>query len=115
MLRAFDQRRRAIVEGLNSIPGLSCVTPQGAFYAFPNITGTGLGSKELQNRLLLDAGVATVAGTAFGEFGEGFLRFSYASSLERIQEALERVRVTLAVEPKGALPKAGARRTRAKR
>jgi len=105
MLRAFDERRRAIVAGLNDIPGIRCVTPQGAFYAFPNITGTGKTSKELEQQLLLDAGVATVAGTAFGRFGEGYLRFSYANSLEKIEEALKRVRITLSADPKGALPK----------
>jgi aspartate/methionine/tyrosine aminotransferase len=115
MRRAFDERRKHIVAGLNALSGFSCVMPRGAFYAFPNVTGTGLSSKELQNRLLLDAGVATVAGTAFGAFGEGYVRFSYASSLERIQEALERVRAVLEVEPAGALPKSGARRTRARR
>jgi len=113
MVRAFDQRRQAIVAGLNSIPGFSCVTPQGAFYAFPNIRKTGRSSKELENELLLDAGVATVAGTAFGKFGEGYLRFSYANSLEKIEQALERVRVTLRA-PAGALP-ASARKSRAKR
>ncbi|NOT30694.1 MAG: pyridoxal phosphate-dependent aminotransferase [Planctomycetes bacterium] len=121
MRRAFDERRLAIVDGLNELPGISCVTPQGAFYAFANITGTGFSSKELQNKLLLDAGVATVAGTAFGAFGEGYLRFSYANSLEKIREALARVRTVLeseralSAEPKGALPKTAVRRTRAKR
>jgi len=115
MRRAFDERRTAIVNGLRSLPGITCVMPQGAFYAFPNVTGTGFSSKELQNKLLLDAGVATVAGTAFGAHGEGYLRFSYASSLERIEEALERIRAVLAVEPAGALPRQGVRRSRAKR
>ncbi len=121
MLRAFDERRKAIVDGLNELPGVSCVTPQGAFYAFPNITGTGRSAKELQNELLLEAGVATVAGTAFGAFGEGYLRFSYANSLEKIQEALARVRSVLESRqvvpavPASALPKAGVRRPRAKR
>ena len=115
MRRAFDERRTAIVSGLRSLPGFTCVMPQGAFYAFPNITGTGLSSKELQNKLLLDAGVATVAGTAFGAHGEGYLRFSYANSLERIQEALERIRAVFAVEPAGALPRQGVRPSPAKR
>jgi aspartate aminotransferase len=99
MRAAFDQRRKVIVDGLNAIPGLSCVMPRGAFYAFPNITGTGYTSRQIQDLLLNDAGVATVAGTAFGALGEGYLRFSYASSLENIQEALERVRVTLEAAP----------------
>jgi aspartate/methionine/tyrosine aminotransferase len=115
MRRAFDERRTAIVEGLRALPGFTCVMPQGAFYAFPNITGTGYSSRALQDKLLLDAGVATVAGTAFGAHGEGYLRFSYANSLERIGEALERIRAVLRVEPAGALPRQGVRRSRAKR
>ena len=91
MLAAFDERREVIVRELNAIPGFSCVMPRGAFYAFPNITGTGMTSRELQDLLLTEAGVATVAGTAFGALGEGYLRFSYASSLDSIQEALRRV------------------------
>jgi aspartate/methionine/tyrosine aminotransferase len=95
MRRAFDERRRVIVKELNAIPGFSCVLPKGAFYAFPNITGTGMSSRELQNLLLDQAGVATVAGTAFGALGEGYLRFSYASSLDEIRAALGRVRAQL--------------------
>ncbi len=95
MLAAFDERRLAIVDGLNAIPGFRCVKPQGAFYAFPNVTGTGMRAKELQDHLLEDAGVATVAGTAFGKGGEGHVRFSYASSLDAIRAALERVRACL--------------------
>ena len=95
MRTAFDERRVAIVKGLNEIPGFSCVMPKGAFYAFPNITGTGMSSSELQDHLLENAGVATVAGTAFGALGEGYIRFSYASSLEEIREALHRVRSCL--------------------
>ena len=95
MLRAFDERRVAIVKELNDIPGFSCVMPRGAFYAFPNVTGTGMGSRELQDHLLEVAGVATVGGTAFGALGEGYVRFSYASSLDSIQEALGRVKACL--------------------
>ncbi|MEW6072237.1 MAG: pyridoxal phosphate-dependent aminotransferase [Planctomycetota bacterium] len=91
MCRAFDERRVAIVKGLNQVPGFTCVMPMGAFYAFPNIKGTGLTSTALQNRLLEEVGVATVSGTAFGKLGEGYIRFSYASSLETIREALRRV------------------------
>jgi aspartate/methionine/tyrosine aminotransferase len=114
MRRAFDERRRAIVAGLNQLPGFRCVEPQGAFYAFPSVTGTGFSARALQDRLLVDAGVATVAGTAFGVHGEGYLRFSYANSLERIQEALARVAAVLEGVPaqagtKGALPKKKAR------
>ena len=92
MLEAFDERRHVIVKGLNELPGFSCVTPMGAFYAFPNITQTGMSARELQDHLLNEAGVATVAGTAFGALGEGYLRFSYASSLEEIRTALSRVK-----------------------
>ena len=92
MVTAFDERRRVIVEGLNDIPGFSCVLPGGAFYAFPNVKGTGLGSKELETKLLNEAGVAVLAGTSFGAHGAGYLRFSYAASVETIREGLRRVR-----------------------
>jgi aspartate/methionine/tyrosine aminotransferase len=85
------------VPGLNALPGVSCVTPRGAFYAFPNISGTGLGAGELAERLLLDAGVAVLSGTAFGEYGEGYLRLSYANSLEQIEEALSLMEKTFSV------------------
>ncbi|MBI5434672.1 MAG: pyridoxal phosphate-dependent aminotransferase [Planctomycetes bacterium] len=98
MVKAFDERRKVIVAGLNSIPGFRCVMPKGAFYAFPNITGTGIGAKKLEQLLLNEAGVAVLAGTAFGQYGEGFLRFSYASSTENIQEALRRVKAFLAAQ-----------------
>ena len=91
MVKAFDQRRQVIVERLNALPGFRCGTPAGAFYAFPNIEGTGMDAKTLQNRLLDEIGVATVAGTSFGALGEGFIRFSYASSVESIVEAVERI------------------------
>jgi aspartate aminotransferase len=96
MMKAFDERRKVIVEGLNKIPGFSCVMPKGAFYAFPNITKTGFKSKDLEVKLLNDAGVAILSGTAFGAMGEGFLRFSYAASLDEIREALKRVERCLA-------------------
>jgi len=89
MLAEFRRRRDVVVPGLNALPGVSCVTPRGAFCAFPNITGTGLDSRDLAERLLVDAGVAVLSGTAFGEYGEGYLRLSYANSLEHIQEALD--------------------------
>lgn len=92
MVAAFDERRRIIVESLNSIEGFHCVEPGGAFYAFPNISGTGMDAKTLQNLLLDKAHVATVAGTAFGDNGEGFLRFSYANSTENIIDAIGRIR-----------------------
>jgi aspartate/methionine/tyrosine aminotransferase len=91
MVAAFDERRRVIVGLLNQLPGVRCVNPGGAFYAFPNISGTGMSAKELQNRMLEEAGVATVAGTSFGINGEGYIRFSYANSTDNIRKAVERV------------------------
>ena len=96
MVAEFRRRRDVIVAGLNDIPGITCVEPQGAFYAFPNISGTGLTSAQLQSRLLTEAGIAALAGTAFGPYGEGYLRFSYANSVENIQTALEAIRAELA-------------------
>ena len=95
MVAAFDQRRGVIVDGLNALPGVRCRRPVGAFYAFPNIEGTGMDSRSLQNRLLEEAGIATVAGTSFGAFGEGFIRFSYANSVDNIGRALERMETLL--------------------
>jgi aspartate aminotransferase len=95
MVEEFRRRRDIIVAGLNDIPGISCLEPQGAFYVFPNITQTGLTSAELQSRLLLGAGVAALGGTAFGPCGEGYLRFSYANSVENIRSALESIRAQL--------------------
>jgi aspartate aminotransferase len=92
MVAEFRKRRDAFIAGLNTLPGFRCPTPEGAFYAFPNIKGTGLKSKELADRLLEEAGVAALSGTSFGEFGEGYLRFSYANSLENLMEAVERMR-----------------------
>jgi aspartate/methionine/tyrosine aminotransferase len=96
MVAAFDERRGVIVDGLNAIPGFSCRTPHGAFYAFPNITGTGRSARDIQDTLLEEAGVATVAGTSFGHLGEGYVRFSYANSVDNIRTALTRVADTLA-------------------
>ncbi len=96
MLKAFDERRHVMHRELNAIPGISCTMPKGAFYAFPNITGTGRKSQDLENGLLNEAGVACLSGTAFGALGEGYLRFSYANSIEQIQEGLRRVREYLA-------------------
>jgi aspartate aminotransferase len=92
MVTEFRRRRDVIVDGLRQIRGLSCVRPKGAFYVFPNITGTGFSSRTLADRLLDEAGVACLSGTAFGEFGEGHLRFSYATSMENIEEALRRIK-----------------------
>src|SRR5579859_5356726 len=96
MVAEFTVRRAAIIAGLNALPGVRCLEPDGAFYAFPNITGTGVASHDLADRLLQEAGVACLSGTAFGTYGEGFLRFSYANSLKNIQIALERMRSLLA-------------------
>ena len=95
MVAEFLLRRDAIVDGLRQIPGFTCPRPKGAFYVFPNITGTGYSAKPLADRLLDEAGVACLSGTAFGEWGEGHLRFSYASSIENIHEALRRIRKVL--------------------
>jgi aspartate/methionine/tyrosine aminotransferase len=92
MVTEFRRRRDVIVKGLNEIPGFQCVVPDGAFYVFPNVSGTGVSSKELADMLLNDAGVACLSGTAFGSYGDGYLRFSYAASLENIQDALDRIR-----------------------
>ena len=91
MVAEFDRRRRVVVDGLNRLPGVSCATPKGAFYAFPNITRTGWQSKPLASALLEDAGVATVGGPDFGILGEGYLRVSYANSTDTILAALERM------------------------
>ena len=91
MNAAFADRRQVIVAALNQLPGFRCIEPGGAFYAFPNITGTGLDAKALQTRLLEEVGVAVVAGTSFGAEGEGYLRFSYANSVEAITEAAQRI------------------------
>jgi aspartate aminotransferase len=91
MVRAFDERRKVILERLNALPGFRCVRPGGAFYAFPNIAGTGLSSRDLQDRLLNEAGVALVSGTSFGDQGEGYIRFSYANSIANIEEATDRI------------------------
>ena len=91
MCAAFRERRDLMVDGLNSIRGFRCLRPKGAFYVFPNIEGTGRTSQDLAGRLLEDAGVACLSGTAFGKFGEGYLRFSVANSPENIGKALERI------------------------
>jgi aspartate aminotransferase len=92
MVAEFRRRRDAICQGLNQIPGFRCAIPGGAFYAFANVQDTGIPSKELADHLLEEAGVACLNGGAFGEFGEGYIRFSYANSLENLMEAVERIR-----------------------
>lgn len=96
MLASFDERRKIIHEELNAIPGFRCVMPKGAFYAFPNTSGTGISSKQLEEELLNEAGVACLSGASFGKFGEGYMRFSYANSAENIREGLRRVAEHLA-------------------
>lgn len=96
MVAEFRRRRDAFCAGLNRIPGFRCAMPGGAFYAFPNIEATGFRSKELAGRLLQEAGVACLSGVGFGQYGEGFLRFSYANSYENLMEAVERIGKTLA-------------------
>jgi aspartate/methionine/tyrosine aminotransferase len=91
MVAAFDERRKVILERLNALPGVRCVRPGGAFYAFPNITGTGYPARKLQDDLLSQVGVALVAGTSFGDQGEGYIRFSYANSIENIERAIDRI------------------------
>jgi aspartate/methionine/tyrosine aminotransferase len=91
MVSEFDTRRKVIVSALNELKGVSCIDPAGAFYAFPNISDTGLTSSQAQDLFLDEAGVATIAGTSFGQFGEGYLRFSYANSTENILRAIERI------------------------
>ena len=92
MIQAFNDRRSLIVNETNTIPGLSSIVPTGAFYTMPNITKTGLSSKEMESILLADLGVAAVAGASFGSFGEGYMRFSYANSSENITRAMHRIR-----------------------
>jgi aspartate aminotransferase len=91
MVEAFRRRRDLIVDGLNGIDGISCLCPKGAFYVFPNISGTGMMSKEFADFLLNEHGVAALAGTSFGAYGEGYLRLSYANSEENLRKAIERV------------------------
>lgn len=95
MVETFRKRRDRIVEGLNRIPGVSCIVPKGAFYVFPNIKKTGLSSQRVADVLLQEAGVAVLPGTSFGAYGEGYIRLSYANSLENIDEALRRMDVCL--------------------
>jgi aspartate/methionine/tyrosine aminotransferase len=91
MVAEFDRRRNVVVEGLNRLPGISCITPKGAFYAFPNIKRTGWKAKSLASTLLEDAGVAIIGGPDFGILGEGYVRLSYANSTENILKALDRM------------------------
>jgi aspartate aminotransferase len=92
MMAAFDNRRRLVVEGLNDLPGVTCATPKGAFYAFPNVTKIDLPAKKIAARLLEEVGVALIGGPDFGILGEGYVRVSYANSEERITQALGRMK-----------------------
>lgn len=96
MVGEFKERRELIIKGLNSIKGISCVNPKGAFYAFPNIRATGMRSQEFADRVLEEAGVALLSGTSFGDFGEGYSRLSFANSKENIQKGLDRLNDFLA-------------------
>jgi aspartate/methionine/tyrosine aminotransferase len=96
MVAEFRRRRDLVVEGLNKLPGVSCARPRGAFYVFPNVSRLGRKSAEVADRLLYDAGVATLSGTAFGEYGEGYLRLSYANSEDNLRKALARMEPVLA-------------------
>ena len=96
MMAEFDTRRKLVVDLLNDIPGVSCITPKGAFYAFPNISGTGRKAKELASALLEGPGIATIGGPDFGVLGEGYIRLSYANSQDNIREALRRMAAFLA-------------------
>jgi aspartate aminotransferase len=92
MVAAFDVRRKGVVAELNDIPGVSCITPKGAFYAFPNVSKTGWRAKDLARELLEKAGVATIGGPDFGTLGEGYIRISYANSQENISRAMARMK-----------------------
>ena len=96
MVAEFKRRRDVIVDGLNRIPGVTCLRPNGAFYVFPNVQSFGKSAQELSDLILNEGGVAVLPGTAFGAFGEGYLRLSYANSVENINKALERIEQTLA-------------------
>ena len=91
MVAEFRERRDVLVDGLNALPGISCPMPTGAFYAFPNITGTGLSSDAFERRVLAEAGVSLLSGTSFGRYGNGYVRISFANSQENIREALTRI------------------------
>jgi aspartate/methionine/tyrosine aminotransferase len=95
MVAEFKKRREVIVNGLNEIKGMTCTKPHGAFYAFPNIEGTGMDSRKLGDQLLQNAGVAVLPGISFGQYGEGYLRLSFANSIENIRKALDRIEKSL--------------------
>jgi len=92
MVKVFEHRRNLVVDGLNAIPGVRCKLPQGAFYAFPNVEGTGFNERDLASRLLNEAGVAVLPGTAFGQAGKGFIRLAYTQSEDELKLGLDRIR-----------------------
>jgi aspartate/methionine/tyrosine aminotransferase len=100
MVKVFEHRRNLIVDGLNAIPGMRCARPQGAFYAFPNIEGTGFDEHELADRLLSEAGVAVLPGTAFGKAGKGFIRLAYTQSEDELKLGLDRIKEFIAANPR---------------
>ncbi len=100
LVKVFERRRDLVVDGLNAIPGMRCTRPQGAFYAFPNIQGTGFDEKELADRLLSEAGVALLPGTAFGDAGKGYIRIAYTQSEEELGRGLQRIREFIEKNPK---------------
>jgi len=95
-VQEFRRRRDAICKGLNEIPGFRCQVPGGAFYAMANVTGTGMGSKELADYLLYEGGVSCLDGRCFGAWGKGYIRFSYANSYENLMDAVERIKAAVA-------------------
>jgi aspartate/methionine/tyrosine aminotransferase len=112
MVREFDARRNLVVDGLNEIPGFRCARPQGAFYVFPDVSETGLTGQRLADRLLYEAGVCVLAGTAFGGVGTNHIRISYANSQDNLREALSRIRTFVASGAAASEAPAGARRSR---
>ena len=95
MMKEFTKRREIVVDGLNSLQGIKCSIPKGAFYAFPNIKNTGMSSQQFADKALYDGGVALLSGTSFGKFGEGFIRISFANSIENIKEGIKRISTIL--------------------
>ena len=91
MVEEFKVRRDVIVDGLNAIPGITCLRPKGAFYVFPNVAGTGMNGSEMADKLLYEGGVCTPSGTAFGKVGKDHIRISYANSQANIRTALDRI------------------------
>jgi len=100
MVKVFERRRDLVVDGLNAIPGMRCARPQGAFYAFPNIDGTGFDERELSDRLLTEAGVALLPGTAFGDAGKGYVRLAYTQSEDELQRGLDRIGEFISANPR---------------